>query len=272
MPKVIKKAAVTKDITVMFEGFACTVEISKHFSPSEIYRAIHKALPPRENIRITNELNEPLLLRYENLKTTSKIYAHRLGDSDPASASQGPSGKKAAQQVAKIMQHWGLKDPEDILPVDLRPRERPLGKEMFATRQDVKMSISVLRSGDWPVAFVTALQNLSKLTVKEHEMAVEILRGIVAERHTSDEQHRKVYDVMTQELATEGLGLELFAGGLGEAIGAVEKEMLKGKEKEKEKGNKKVVAEEQSEQHVVLPPRTFVIACKSAVEEEDEQL
>ncbi|KAH9874872.1 hypothetical protein J1614_004359 [Plenodomus biglobosus] len=280
MPKVNKNSLVSKDISVIFEGVAVTVKISKHFSPSDIYRTIHHAIhhshPSNDQIRITDDHGNLLDLRYETLKHTSRIFAHRSDTIAQGPASGSASSRKANKFLDQMVQHWALTDTQDILPHDLQPRVRPPGAAQYATKDHVKAGILSMPPQEWSVAFTTALYHLSKVTMTKsgHDMAIAMLRGLVAERHADkDAQHRKVYEAMTvdvrkaaetraaqlKELAAEGYGVALFAGGLGEALVGVEEEEKKGKGKE---------VEEEKES----APHSFMMAYRPKKEQGDEWL
>ncbi|KAI8943825.1 hypothetical protein NX059_001798 [Plenodomus lindquistii] len=103
MPKVTKHNITSKDISVIYLDIPVTVTISKHFSPTDIYRTIHRTIHhghSDHNIRITNAANQLLDLRYENLKTTAKIYAHRCETPSHGRAADTASAKKANKFVA----------------------------------------------------------------------------------------------------------------------------------------------------------------------------
>lgn len=268
MPKVSKKSPGPKRIAILFEEGIYYFDIFKHFASTEIYRAIQKALPHTSNIRVTDEYNIPLELRFETLHAASRIYAHRSDYTEHGILSQSESASKMTGFMSMIMQNWEVKDAEDTLPLDLRPRLRPLGKIQYATAEDVNLGVPVTNPDTWPAAFVREVYNLSKITVKGHEMALKMLRDVVAERQSSKgDQHRNVYEVMSRDvrkavasrnaqlkdLASEGYEVAMFTGGLLSAIEEVE-EAEEGEEGEEAKHEETRV------------PHTFVIACRGDVE------
>ncbi|KAI8943827.1 hypothetical protein NX059_001800 [Plenodomus lindquistii] len=240
MPKVNKKLlAVSKYITITFEGSKHAVEIFKHQSQTETYHEIHKALPPVcHSFRITDASDKALRLNYENLKTTATILAHRTEHREQGSGSNSKNGVKAFRFFAKIME---VEDVEHILPQDLRPRMRPVGKELYAAIAHNDRDIVIMGTEEWPKMFLTTLYDLSKITTKKegHKMAVGMLRRVVAKRQADrEEQHRKVLEVMTgdirkaialrksqlEELETESVGVPMIQKGPETAKGEIKTE------------------------------------------------
>lgn len=272
MPKVNKKSLGSKRITILFEEGIYYVEIFKHFTKTEIYRVIHKTLPPTSSIRVTDEYNNILGLRFETLHAASRVYAHRSDQTEHGIGSQSVNKRKMPKFMGMIMQHWGVENAEEILPIDLRPRMRPVGEAQYASAEDVALDIPVMNTDTWPATFVRAIYNLSKITLDGRELAVTMLRDIVAQRHAcKKDQHRKVYEVMIgdirkavasreaqlKDLATEGYEVAVFTGELLSAIEEVEEAE---EAEEAEEGG-----EEKHEETRV--PHTFVIACRGDVED-----
>ena len=133
------------------------------------------------NIRITNEHDVLLDLSWETLKPSDSIFAHRSEYRVQGQGSESVVATKASRLLETTVKNWALDSVNDLLPEDLCPRVRPLGKEQFAGLEGVQPGVPCKSFDGWPSKFIDALYTFSQRTKGAHAVDIEQLRAVVAE-------------------------------------------------------------------------------------------
>ncbi|KAF1952061.1 hypothetical protein CC80DRAFT_596956 [Byssothecium circinans] len=143
-------------------------------------------------------------------------------------------GPRKFAMLGDIASRWNVRGFEDILPEEMLPRQEPtsVAKAGFADAAKRKQPM------EWSLGFVTVLHQLAALTLGNRAMAIGLLRkeadermygavgsqnGMVSEVTTNDV--KRAVAARQMEVAGEGFGNAVFAGGLEEAFGEIEEEV-----------------------------------------------
>lgn len=229
----------SKTINFTFEHRKHSCTIHRHNSASDIHSTIRHEIGILDEITITDSKGHAIVAHFKSLHHDMNIHVHRKPAGAQGAKVPNRAATKTQELLVRIIGHWDLDHPVDILDEDTAPRNmNPAGKRVTKFDDDTRL----LNPSEWSAKFTAALCDLSKKSIGKHAEAMRELEQARRERVDRGIPGQDSAQVTTidckvaaakmekqirslAEAAMDVVDTETFVGGIGPALEGVENEI-----------------------------------------------